>query len=520
MSTYTDIQDADSPYLRLTLQNSIVLVGGTSVSNITAPDFNLPFLDGTTGFARFNGTNDQFRINAATGMNSSEFTFEAWIWVDSSGTGTRWISIRGNDVWQNMILPDNRLEFNIINTGNVHNTVTTDASVPTDQWVHVAHTYVSGDQRAYINGEIAAQVANTGAIRGDIDPMWIGSWGGGGYFKGGMAYPAHYKSALSAERIKARADYFLQVPEGHIEHILDIEADSDYKVPVRVTSLQGEVITQSDSSARVTNLRGEVITQSDSTVRISNLVGEVMVRARSGVTVGEILDLRWSNRARTAAELDLRWQVLYIATIAQDSILQWANRGRIPVARALEWSISRLMRSDSSAQWAILTSLTEAIDNRWGQRELATALVVTTWSARAARGARRTVSWIVDSGIASLLALDWGVRTKTTSEVSSNWGQRALTRVLGSLAWNSRALAMVEMETIWQARIGFGIERSVQWSLRRAIPSESNQRWTQRLLSGRQLRIRWRTFDNKPPILNPAMTVEVLEYQVTIELVG
>lgn len=159
----------------------IINVGSTTTTNngyppqtiasqypsITGGFCKAAFFDGTA----YLKTNDP----PATLQGASKTSIAAWIYptaYPSSGL----MSIASNDV---------RGEFHLTSTGKLNfwtsvSDLTSNTSVPLNQWTHVAVTYQKGSQNIYINGVLD----KTGTVNSNLPntnacPFWVGSDGGG-----------------------------------------------------------------------------------------------------------------------------------------------------------------------------------------------------------------------------------------------------------------------------------------------------------------------------------------------------
>lgn len=159
----------------------IINVGSTTATNNGYPSQTIasqhPSVTG--GFckaASFDGT-AYLKTNGppAVLQGATETSIAAWIYptaYPSSGL----MSIASNDV---------RGEFHLTSGGKLNfwtsvSDLTSNSSVPLNQWTHVAVTYKKGLQNIYINGALD----KTGTVNSDLPstnvcPFWVGSDGGG-----------------------------------------------------------------------------------------------------------------------------------------------------------------------------------------------------------------------------------------------------------------------------------------------------------------------------------------------------
>ncbi len=159
----------------------------------------------------FNGTSDYAIIPAISSiLPTNKVTLEAWVYKDSTGTGTR------NIVHKSAVgsVTTNSLSWGIDTNNKIYlERASTDSSVSgtaidTDEWVHIAVVLdrtVSNTPKFYINGALDT-VAATGSIGGNfetaVEPVLIGTNANGGQFwKGYIASLAWWVDALTDAQI-------------------------------------------------------------------------------------------------------------------------------------------------------------------------------------------------------------------------------------------------------------------------------------------------------------------------------
>ncbi len=120
-------------------------------------------------------TNGYVEIPHHSSLNpASAFTIEAWVSISNAG-GCR--SIAGKNweeswwIGQCSVSGQPTLRSYLHGSDSQRN----GGIIPLNVWTHVAVTYDGVRRRHYINGELAAEFNETGALPGSTDPMRIGS---------------------------------------------------------------------------------------------------------------------------------------------------------------------------------------------------------------------------------------------------------------------------------------------------------------------------------------------------------
>lgn len=113
--------------------------------------------------------------------DGGDWTWMAWIYVDSSGTGTRTIACVGVNAESTA---SNAINWRVISTGEqqviyetgagVNRTFTSTSAVPTDAWSHVAITYSGGTITFYLNGTSDGSSTLTALGSGDGTACYFG----------------------------------------------------------------------------------------------------------------------------------------------------------------------------------------------------------------------------------------------------------------------------------------------------------------------------------------------------------
>ena len=115
-------------------------------------------------------------------------------------------------------------------------------SIPTDEWVHVIHTYKKGEARIYVNGILDNEVTNDSNPLNIKSPakMWMGGWGGY-VFNGDMDEVRISKVARSADWVKLQYENqkSMQTVVGPL-----VRPGSDFAVSAKsINLLEGKSLT-------------------------------------------------------------------------------------------------------------------------------------------------------------------------------------------------------------------------------------------------------------------------------------
>jgi MSHA biogenesis protein MshQ len=159
---------------------------------------------GTCAFSQFNGSNQYISVADNNKLDiTDELTVAIWV---------RPRAYPGSDL-MTILSKDTNYEFHLTPAGKIYwwwhdqdgvaRTLTSDASVPLNQWTHVAITYKSGAQRIYING--SADI-NTGSYAKKLAtntlPMEVGRDNvANRYFNGDLDEILVYAKAQSQSKI-------------------------------------------------------------------------------------------------------------------------------------------------------------------------------------------------------------------------------------------------------------------------------------------------------------------------------
>lgn len=192
----------------LTLQNNrfidnssnafVITVNGDAKTQSFSPFAPSTFYSSSThgGSAYFDGTGDYLQIpyNDVFTIGTSNFTVEAWIYITAGSGAQREIIARHNQgvglQWMLELLAGNTVNFYFNGTGGGEQ-ITSDATVPVNQWVHVAGGISGVNKFICLNGvyKSAAYTTTPSTANGTI-PVTIGSTVNPGlYFTGYISNP-------------------------------------------------------------------------------------------------------------------------------------------------------------------------------------------------------------------------------------------------------------------------------------------------------------------------------------------
>jgi len=179
---------------------------------VTAPrDESQEESTGSLGFLNITGANTYVNLWPLTldfGPNTRGFTFEAWVWFDSSGSYARIFDFFQTVAVDNLILfreaSSNNLAFHVYKAG-VAKSLSAKGVIENGQWMHVAVTLdAAGYGRIYCKGALVAEGALHLPDNITRSSAWLGrsSWAQDAYFAGQMAEVRIWSVARSADEIK------------------------------------------------------------------------------------------------------------------------------------------------------------------------------------------------------------------------------------------------------------------------------------------------------------------------------
>lgn len=183
-------------------------LNGATTSDVSPPDSAISGDPGTCRFGEFDGNNDYVIVEDNDALDlSAELTVGVWIYpraFPSSGIDT-------------ILSKDENYEFHVNtsqqifwwwndSSGNTRTLTTTGSALSADTWYHVAIVYSNGSQQIYIDGVERASSTNTGNLRTNADPLFIGTdlnFVGSRNFNGAIDEVAIYDQAFNADEIEA-----------------------------------------------------------------------------------------------------------------------------------------------------------------------------------------------------------------------------------------------------------------------------------------------------------------------------
>ncbi|MBU1284031.1 MAG: hypothetical protein KKC81_11655 [Gammaproteobacteria bacterium] len=185
-----------------------------AVTGNTTPALPTVNAQGTCRYGSFNTASSQYVQRAHSGLLTLQDTFSIGIWVRP-----RTLPASG---LMSILSKDENYEFHLNPNGTVNwwwqttgpsatREFNSTTALTPGQWSHVLIRYAPGDQRIYINGNLAGQASFTGTPLANTDPLQLGAdqSTAGRYFNGELDELRIYNSALSPAAISA------QVAERH-----------------------------------------------------------------------------------------------------------------------------------------------------------------------------------------------------------------------------------------------------------------------------------------------------------------
>jgi len=178
------------------------------------------FTVGAVGQAfSFDGVNDHVRVPDASDLRfTSAMTAEAWVFPTSIGSDqhifSKWDIVGGINQRSYALAISSAGYAYIIGSPNGtatgYTVVYSSATVPINQWTHIAGTYDGSNLKIYINGTLDNSASYSGGIFAGTDDLGIGGAVGGGSvgavvspFAGLIDEASLYNRALSGSEIQS-----------------------------------------------------------------------------------------------------------------------------------------------------------------------------------------------------------------------------------------------------------------------------------------------------------------------------
>jgi hypothetical protein len=157
------------------------------------------------GSVSLDGTNDHVRVaNAAALQLGSAFSLEAWIRPTTLRANGAFSSVLTKAESYSLQFNGSQLELTVMQNGVRKRLKAPTGAIVAGQTYHVVGTYDGATQRLYVNGELVASAALTGAASASTYPLLIGSWvGTNEFFAGHIDEVAVYNKVLSAAQVRA-----------------------------------------------------------------------------------------------------------------------------------------------------------------------------------------------------------------------------------------------------------------------------------------------------------------------------
>jgi len=179
-----------------------------AVTGNTTPALPTVNAQGTCRYGSFNTASSQYVQRAHSGLLTLQDNFSIGIWVrprtlPASGL----MSILSKDEnYEFHLNPDGTINWWWQTTGpSATREFNSTTALAPGQWSHVLIRHAPGDQRIYINGNLAGQASFTGTPLANTDPLQLGAdqSTAGRYFNGELDELRIYNSALSPAAISA-----------------------------------------------------------------------------------------------------------------------------------------------------------------------------------------------------------------------------------------------------------------------------------------------------------------------------
>lgn len=177
------------------------LIGNSTTGElVNSPTYN------SSGYFSF-VTDDYIRFTNSTALDVQTFSIEVWVKTNALSQNGFWFE-KGTVNTQYSLFQEGSVIRCRINTGGLINaiSVTTASFMNTTSWFQVVFTFISGEQKCYINSSVAGSGTTTGTLATNNGGMSIGAYGGysgnrGYYYNGDLAVAKVYNRVLSQEEV-------------------------------------------------------------------------------------------------------------------------------------------------------------------------------------------------------------------------------------------------------------------------------------------------------------------------------
>lgn len=172
---------------------------------VNSPTFN----SNNLGYFQF-VTDDYIRIQNDTSLNTQTPSVEVWIKTNALTQNGFWFEKGAVNTQYSLFQEGVSIQWRQNYSGIGLNTLSTTTAnfINTSSWYQIIGTYVSGDRRLYINGNLVRNDTQTGTIGTNNTGMSIGAYGGydgtprNYYYNGNLAICRVYNKVLTPDEIK------------------------------------------------------------------------------------------------------------------------------------------------------------------------------------------------------------------------------------------------------------------------------------------------------------------------------
>jgi hypothetical protein len=185
---------------------------GTSVTNIIGMTegevISATYSSNENGYFAF-ATDDLIRFPEDSRLNSQTITVEVWAKTNALSQNGFWFEKGSVNSQYSLFQEGVSIRWRANFGAGLVNMVspTTATYINTTDWFHIVATFVTGDQRVYINGIQAGTGTSAGTIATNANGMSIGAYGGysgsrGYYYNGNISSVRVYDRVLTISEVK------------------------------------------------------------------------------------------------------------------------------------------------------------------------------------------------------------------------------------------------------------------------------------------------------------------------------